>query len=330
MTLFSDFLKSLGVRHTEEYSDTRYRSMPFRSLFGLSKLLQEYGVATRGVRVSDPAAMAALPLPFIAATPGGMVIVTDISGGRVSYLTQGVAESMPLKDFVPDSTGVCLLAQASARSVEPGYAEHARMLFFKRAKRVVLVAAIVFLAIYFFIANGLWRQPALIAVTLLDIGGLWLCYMLMGKMLNIKSAAADRVCGVLQKGGCDDVLKDKASTFFGIFSWSEVGFTYFSVSLVSLLAFPQSWTSLAAINICCLPFTVWSISYQKFVLHRWCTLCVGVQCTLWLIFFAFLAGGYVARIFPLDFGFVILGCVYLIVLLTLNRLSPYLVKAENN
>ena len=52
--------------------------------------------------------------------------------------------------------------------------------------------------------------------------------------------------------GCDSVLETKASKFFGIFGWSEVGFSYFSVSLLTLLIFPQ-WICYLALLQCLLP-----------------------------------------------------------------------------
>lgn len=40
-TLLSDFLGQLGVVHTRGYTSERYVSMPFPTLFGLKKLLEE-------------------------------------------------------------------------------------------------------------------------------------------------------------------------------------------------------------------------------------------------------------------------------------------------
>lgn len=329
MTLFSDFLTTLGVRHTEAYSDERYNTMPFRSLFGLSKLLSEYGVENQGLQLSDRSQVSNVPVPFIAVTPAGMVIVTAINDGTVNYLSQGEKESVALEVFEQAFTGDVLVARAVNESCEPGYTEHRRTLFFNKAKRVVLRLLLIAVAVYLFVAHGLWHDVSTVAVTLFDLAGLYFCYLLMGKMLRIKSSAADRVCGVLQKGGCDDVLSTKAASFYGIFSWSEVGFSYFSVSLASLLVFPGSLPWLAAINVCCLPFTVWSISYQKFVIKRWCTLCVCVQATLWALFICYLSGGWLHHVFPLQMSFFLLGAAYVIVLQVLNRLSPYLTRKED-
>ena len=78
MTIFSDFLTALKVPHTTDYSDKAFASMPFRTLFGLSKLLQQYKVDNQGLELETPAVLASLPVPFLAATPAGLVIVTSI------------------------------------------------------------------------------------------------------------------------------------------------------------------------------------------------------------------------------------------------------------
>lgn len=108
-TLMSDFLKELGVRHTAAYTDRRFSEMPFKSLFGLSKLLQEYGVDNEALRLAEKSEIGKLPVPFLAGTDGGFVIVTSVGADRIGYLTQGVAEAMPPDEFKKAWSGVVLL-----------------------------------------------------------------------------------------------------------------------------------------------------------------------------------------------------------------------------
>ena len=152
---------------------------------------------------------------------------------------------------------------------------------------------------------------------------MYFSYLLLQKSLNIHTKAADRVCGVLEKGGCDSIMSLKVSKLFGVFSWSEVGFGYFGISFVTLLVFPHLWPSLALCNVCCLPYTVWSIWYQRFRAHRWCTLCVGVQTTLWLLFFCYLGGGIFHGAFPLKIDTFVLVAVYVAAVLSLNLLLRF-------
>lgn len=322
-TILTDLLRELEVHYTESYSTARYEGMPFKSLFGLSKLLGEYGIDSEGVRLSDPRDITQLPVPFIAQTRGGLVIVRAIDGDRLQYLTQGTEETTSTASFISDCTGNAFLAFPQRGACEPDYLLRRRAEFIVKAKTVLMWGGLAALFIYLFITGGLWRQWSTVALAAIDTAGLYLTWLLMGKMLNIKSRAADTMCRVLQEGGCDTILETPAAKFFGIFSWSEVGFTYFSVSLLALLIFPQSLPWLALCNACCLPFTIWSLWYQKFRAKAWCTLCVSVQATLWLLFFCYLGGGWLGEAFPLRPGFFVLGVTYLTVLLILNRLMPH-------
>jgi len=328
--LLSDFLTGLGVPHTTGYSNARFASMPFKTLFGLSKLLEEYGIESRGIQLSKKEEVTRLTPPFIARTAGGFVIVTGFSDGNIEYLTEGVKERMPVARFVEAWCGTAFLAFPSPDAIEPGYRAHRRRLFIERTKRWVLAALAVFLFLYLFIDNGIWRHVATVLVTLLDMAGIAVSFMLMQKSLNIHTKAADSVCGVIEAGGCDSVLGTKASSFFGIFKWSEVGLTYFTVSLMALLMFPQCIRYLALCNLCCLPFSFWSVWYQKYRAKAWCTLCLCVQALLWTLFFCYLAGGWLHGIFPLKMELFVLMGVYGFVLLALNAISPKFDHTDHN
>lgn len=325
--ILNDILTGLGVPHTAAYTARRLASMPFPTWFGLSKLLQEYGVDTEAYLINDKSEIECLQPPFIADTAAGEVIVTDISAGTVNYLSLGVAESMTRDEFVDAWNGKVLLLFPSPKAAEPGYHRHARIDFLMGAKKWVLAACFTFLLLYLFIGNGLWRHPWCYPLVLIDLAGLYFTYLLVQKSVKIHNPAADRVCGVLQAGGCDSILELKASKFFGLFGWSEVGFAYFSVSLITLLLIPSMLPWLALCNLCCLPFTVWSIWYQRFRAHKWCTLCVCVQCSLWLLFFCYLLGGWTRQAWPLSSQILPLGTAYLGVMLALNAIMPLI---ENN
>lgn len=328
-TLICDYLEALNVPYTDDYANKRYRDMPFHTMFGLSKLLQEYKIDSEGYKFTDKSEISKLTPPFLVRMPGGFVIVTDISGSTVSYLTEGVAETMPIDDFKKSWSGEAMLSFPAYDAHEPDYALHARLGFFQRAKKWVLAACAAILFMYLFISRGLYGDFSTIWIAAIDLCGLYFTYLLVQKSLNIHNSAADRVCSVLEAGGCDSILEMKASKFFGLFGWSEVGFAYFSVSLISLLLFPQSLPSLALCNVCCLPFTFWSIWYQRFRAHKWCTLCVCVQASLWLLFFGYLGGGWLKASWPPTAGFILLGITYVTVMLAINAIMPLIEKNDD-
>lgn len=328
-SLVGDWLGVLGVNYTTTYTLIREKAMPFKTWFGLSRLLEEYGVASAAYTIPDRSKLPGLPTPFIAHISergGGNVIVTDIRAGEVDYLSLGQPLTVPIDQFLREWDGNVFFSHPQANSGEPEYRLHRRLDFFTHAKKWVLLLCGIILLIYAFIANGIYVKPAAYFITLFDLGGLYVTYLLVQKSLRIHNPKADKFCGILQEGGCDDILSTSASKFFGLFGWSEVGFAYFSVSLLSLLLFPASLPALALCNLACLPFTVWSIWYQRFKAHRWCTLCVTVQSTLWLLFFSYLAGGYVGECFYAWKEAIVLGFVYLGVMLLINALMPLVQK----
>ena len=328
-TLLTDLLTVLKVPFTKDYTKQRFETMPFKTLFGVSQLLKEYGVESKGYQLKDKSELTRLSVPFIAQTQGGLVIVTKINNDTVAYLTQGMAETLPANEFIEISTGIVLLPSVQNGAKEPDYNKHFTTVIINTSKKLLLWVLAGLLSAYLIVIHDLWHYWSFWGLFAIDCFGIWLTYMLVQKSLSIKSHVADKVCGVLQEGGCDSILKTNASSFFGIFSWSEVGFTYFGVSLLAMLISPATIHWLSLINICCLPFTIWSISYQKFVAKHWCTLCVCVQASLWLQFICYLLGGWMKPVFPLDLGFFALGATFVMVLLALNKVLPNFSKQDN-
>lgn len=325
--LLCDLLTVLEVPFTRQYTCNRFAGMPFKTMFGLSKLLQEYGVGSEGYSLADPGELTKIEPPFLAHTHRGFVIIDRIDDGSVEYISQGVKEQIALPKFLNAFDGTVVLLYPSPDAHEPEYRLHARLALFQRAKKWVLAACAAALLIYLFVSNGLAQYVSCYFLLAFNLAGLYFTYLLVQKSLHRNSQAADRVCGVLQAGGCDDILQLSASKFFGLFGWSEVGFAYFSVSLMTMLLFPYMLPWLALCNVCCLPFTVWSIWYQRFRAHKWCTLCVSVQSLLWCLFFSYLFGGWLGEAWPPTISFFALGVSYLAVMLGINAIMP-LMEAE--
>ena len=48
------FLKTLHMKHTSAYAEKLYEEYPHKyNLYGLSKMLEEYGITNAGVRIND-------------------------------------------------------------------------------------------------------------------------------------------------------------------------------------------------------------------------------------------------------------------------------------
>ncbi|MCM1068093.1 MAG: cysteine peptidase family C39 domain-containing protein [Muribaculaceae bacterium] len=332
-SILADFLAQLGVPHTRWYADSQFASMTFKSLFGFSKVLESYGVPSEALEVPDKAAaLDAITPPFLAQCGSSFVIVTAIEPESVTFL-DGLADGPVAKsraEFCRSWSGIVLLAYPGDDSREPDYASHRFTEIGNRAKRRVLAAAALFVLLYLVIAHGICSHVSTLLLTLINLAGLYVTYQLVLKSLNIHTGSADRICGIIDRTGCHTVLSTSASKFFGLFGWSEVGLAYFSVSLGTLLLFPQHIGELALINACCCPFSLWSVWYQKYRAKAWCTLCLITQACLWLSLACYIFGGAFAGSLPPRVSILPLGATYVIVLLGVNALMRYFDRNDKN
>lgn len=320
-TIFTRWLKELKVPHTVAYSDAQFHALSFKSLFGLKKLLGSYAINSTGYILNNKDELSKLTPPFLAhRVDKSILLVKELDADSVTYDYYGHTATEPAGEFKEKWSGVVFVAFPTARSSEPDFHRHRITEIISSLSAYALAAAALTVFIYFFISRGLYSHISTILITLFNLCGLYLSYMLLQKSLNIHTRTNDRVCSVLEKGGCDTIVSSSASKLFGVFSWSEVGFGYFGVSLATLLLFPHLWPSLAVFNACCLPYTCWSIWYQRFRARHWCTLCVGVQATLWLLFFCYLGGGWFSRFLPVHPDAAILLAVYVFAVLLLNMI----------
>ena len=328
MTILSNFLQALGVPHTESYADSRFHSMTFQSLFGLSKELENYGVETEALRLNDKEGdLCRLTPPFLAHTRDCFAIVESVGPEKISCRGyDGELQTIDRDKFINSWDGIVLLAYPQDGAGEPDYAVHRLSDFARIMRPWVMGVAMAFLFVYFYISNGLWANFWLTTLVLVTMAGLFVTFQLELKTLGIHTAAADSICGVIDRGGCNSILATPAAKFLGVFSWSEVGFAYFSVSLAAMLIFPRSLGWLALINALCCPYSFWSVWYQRFRAHKWCTLCLITQACLWLTQGCYIASGAWKMAFPLEWATAVLVAVYVLIFMTINMLNPYLTR----
>lgn len=329
-SIFSIYLSALGVPHTQWYSDRQFSRMTFKSLFGLSKLLQSYGVDSEAYQVTDKnGVLDVLSTPFMAQVGGDFVVVRTLDPRQVTCTDASGTDTEMSRDAFCDAwSGVVFLAYPSDKAAEPELDAHRFTEIGNRSKRWVLLAAVVLVFAYLFVTRHVYAHVSTVLLTVINLVGLYITYELVLKSLHIESRHGDDICGMIDRNGCRSVLDTSASKFFGLFGWSEVGFSYFGVSLATLLLFPQHIGTLALINACCCPFSFWSVWYQKYRAKAWCTLCLITQACLWLSLACYIFGGAFRTAWPPTLRFVILCAVYVAALLAINALMPAFDKSE--
>jgi protein-disulfide isomerase len=102
---------------------------------------------------------------------------------------------------------------------------------------------------------------------------------------------------------------------------------YFITNTIIVLFFTNLMNYIVLINIFTLPYTVWSVWYQKKV-KQWCPLCLIIQAILWLLFIVNYVWEYLS-FSALSFSTLFsIGCLYITSILIINLIIPYISKVN--
>jgi len=329
--VFVSLLSLLGVKHTNSFSNRYFNEHPHKyNLFGLSKMLSDYGVDNVATRISDKEKdIADIETPFVAHFGGDFAVVHQVESDKVSLIWRGSEHVLPVSGFIEAWSGIVLLAEPSEKSGEPDYQEHRkseRLDFLKKAALFATCCLILLLAlIYRLFSYSVTPLFSYSIILLLNLFGVYISYLLLLKQTHVQSQYADKICSLFKQRDCNPVLESPAAKLWGIFGWSEIGLGYFAVNILLLTFLPFTLHLLALINILALPYSFWSVWYQKTKARQWCVLCLFVQVLLWAIFITNLLSGTIRMpAFNLRelLTLIFLGISYAAMILGINAFVP--------
>ncbi len=329
--IFSSHLSSLGVKHTRLYSNKCYGEHPNKyNLLGLSQMLSECRIENKGIQIKGDKeeTFNSLEVLFIAHAGNDFVNVFKITKDKVYYIWRDTTIVTNRNEFIKIWTGVVLLTEPDENSIEPDYKENRKKELITTIQQYLLVVTIAVFASLFYISNRLYTNIGISLLTLINLVGVYVGYLLVLKQMHIQSNYADKICSLFKQSDCNDVLESKAAKLWGIIGWSEIGLSYFISNIIIILFIPSLLRYLVLINICVLPYTVWSVWYQKVKVKQWCPLCLIVQALLWGIFAMNLIFHLILQP-TFEFSEILLvGIIYGMPILLLNLFLPKLSHAN--
>ena len=331
--IFTTFLSILEIKYTKLYANRLYDEHPFKdSLYGLSKMLLEYGVRSKGIKIEgiNKKQILSVDSPFIAYYKGDFFIVEKITSDFIYLQKNNQKHKDNINLFIENWTGIALIIEDIDNAKEPDYKKNLFETCFETSIKLSLLTVVVVCCIYSYVSLSLYKNIGLSLSIIINSIGTYISYLLLLKQLHIQNQQADKICSIIKYYDCNNVLDDESAKLFGVISWSVVGLGYFVSNLLILFFIPSFITYLPLINIITLPYTVWSIWYQKFKIKQWCTLCVIVQGLLWIIFFINLSFKFIKIS---SFAFIDLVKVIIIYILPfsiIHLLIPLINNAKQN
>lgn len=319
--LLSAYLNVLNIKHTKVYSEEYFSEHPYNnSLYGLSTMLDHYHIENKGIRIKDISIENIPQTPFITNIGNNFVIITEITDNKVKCIWNNKKINLSMDTFLEEWNGTALIAQANDLSIEPNYTENRKKEIYNKISKFLLYFLITLLLLFFYIDNNIYHNMKINILLILNLIGIYLSYLLISKELNGYNRSADYLCSVFKQGDCNNILISEDAKLLGLIGWAEIGFGYFLSNSILIISNPSWIQYLCIINIFALPYTFWSVWYQKYKIKTWCILCLFIQCILWSYFIVGLVFNYLTFS---HFNFIeigIIGCIFIFCIIITNML----------
>lgn len=327
--ILEHILSELKVKHTELYAKKLYNEHPSKSnLHGISKMLAEYNMENAIVEIADKD-IKSLEIPSVVNLGGNNVLIREFTNNEAKVLWNHGEIKVLLKDFFQLWDGKAIFPKSNTESVENGYKENLKNQLYNTARKYLLYVVVGIVLIGGFISNKIFMHPSLMVLLAVNAVGVYIGYLLVQKQMHIHNDRAEKICSMFSRSGCGGILESTAAKLFGVIGWSEVGISYFISNILIITMFPNLIPYLALINICALPYSFWSVWYQKFKARQWCALCLIVQALLWLVFIINLVFAYIAVPSFKIADMLLTAVIYLIPFLIVSFILPVLNSEEH-
>jgi len=274
-----DILRVLEIKHTYSFCMNCFMKEPNRyTLYGISNILKKYKINCNGVKVDKKDQIfSQIDKPFVAHVGNDFIVVTNWDNSEVKCIYKNKTIDMSIDRFLNLWSGYALIIESYKDSIEPNYKKNFISEISHNIPVYSLVISLLMIVIYLFIFNFDKTDYKLILFLFFNIIGVFVSQGIVLKKMNIKSSIHDKMCTIFSFKNCNSIIESKASSFLGIFDWGTIGLGFFLTNALIVLINSVSVFHVTFYIFLAIPYALWSILYQKFVLKNWCFLCVIVQ-----------------------------------------------------
>lgn len=321
-----DFYKilfgKLHINYCQTWLSERLKELPYmNSMFGIKSILSIYGIDSSCVKLLKKDELRFVNMPCITLFDDKFVIIDAATSNNVSISAPKTGTiKIPMNDFSAKWDGCIITTNTKKVSGEPDFREHLKDERLSNLKSIALCFAIATTAIIALFSNQFHYQWQWWILCIINISGCCVSYLLLQKQLHIPNQFTDRLCGLVHESHCENVTNSEGATVLGLAKLSEIGTAFFLVNLIVLLIWPTSIFFLAITGAIVLPFSFWSIWYQKYKAKSWCVLCLMTLGLMWLQTAMYLVGGYYSPVNISLWTGISLSAVYCIAVLLINKI----------
>ena len=303
-------LSKLNVRYSTKSIESaiKFKGQTF-SFSSIKDILLYFSINSKCYKLPVNA-LFQLEYPFIAQIKEKkeeFIIIINVSEQCTEYYnSKNTKIKSSIADFEKIYTGFILIPLTDEYSCDPDYEynikNERRDFIMKYSSIIVVIACLILLSTQVYInykeAFVSWLVLIILKITALIV---------VSQILKIEFGESNQfIRKVCKTSNCSHVLNSKASRIFSWLSMGDIGTVYFGFGIFILCIIPfisnpfPIFSLLFLINLCTLPYTLFSISYQRFFVKSWCPFCLSVMGILWLEFILGLTVSWTEYVLPVN------------------------------
>ena len=279
--LLAQLLNSHRIRVNEAELKLQLQSHPsYPSLHALTGVLNHFGITNLALQVPVQAdVLPELPDYFIANLTGTkekqLMLVAKRKDQWEIFDDTDQTQLLDETSFLQRWDGIILAVEKEEAALTE--LDHSPSFFSAK-----ILFASLFLLMAYFIAT----QGSLFASLhfLLSIIGFTFSILIVKHEFGFASPTTDRFCQQSEKTSCDDVLLSKGAKILNVVKLSDLSIVIFGSYLLYwtfyFLSTALPITLIVLLSWSAIPIVIYSLYYQRWVVQKWCPLCLAIAAVL--------------------------------------------------
>lgn len=327
------FLDLVNFKYTKSTIKNYTENPNKNNLLGIIQTLRDIGIKCNGYMISEEKDFCDLKYPIISVHNHQFITILLGNDHLIQYIEDNHSYIVETSSFIQNWNGKIIEIESIDSYQEVNYKSHRLHDFFYSFSNLAIYILIPFILIGLGVLSRFWDSSSSVILLILYFVGACIACLSYAEYLNSQNKTAKYICSVIPDSNCNVISGNRAFKVFKIFHLSEIGLSFFIVNFISILIFNCNTKILSIYSLLSLPVCIWSLLYQKFVIHQWCTFCIGIITTSMSLFIFFAANGfYLVSDISVSFQhfllFSIVGSSYIIFAIIINKFSSSYKKKQ--
>lgn len=206
-----------------------------------------------------------LPTSFLAIYNNDLTLVTKSHNEVILFKKKGIKSKISVNDFMLNWSGVIIAIEPNDISIQASTNKSVE-------SRNYFFALLTLLGFSLLFNNYKWSNIFTLFSSAIGLG---ISILILQEKFGFSNAIVSKLCNINTNTSCDSVIKSNESKINKWVSFSDIPFLFFAINLLySIFYSLSSEIVIGFVSVLSLPLILYSFWLQKFIIKKWCFLCL--------------------------------------------------------